>query len=446
MTEQAGGKTARRRGHPTVAIAAAIMVAGIGIYFFVFGRDTGPEIIVQSAWAGHGIMAIFDHHTHTRSSDGALSESDLVDLALGSSCDVLAITDHSDVSTSVSAAQFGEIDRLRQAWPELVLFAGLEVNMPSYNGREHVTVLTHPSAERTVLPALRLIAEKTNTGAEDPEADRGGDREFLQSINAFAEDGAEFALLYNHPSRKDEANNENPNDLISWLRIAPYFIGFEGAPGHQKTDPVGSYGRTFQTIDRWDPVVAEVGGAWDQLLGRGHQFWGAIAGSDYHNGNLDFPPCAFARTHLELAELSHIGVLNALRAGTFWADHGQLLERLSFVATVEGLDDPLYPGAVVQLGKDMSSIVLDLAISRGAGAMGEPLIIEIIGNCEMGSPQLLASQKLEAGVNRSTLLLEAKSAGMDGKSCYARARVRLENAIDPDLLAVTNPIRFRLRQ
>ncbi len=90
---------------------------------------------------------------------------------------------------------------------------------------------------------------------------------------------------------------------------APLFIGFAGAPGHQNAREPGAYGAPNFTIDRWDPVVAEVGGTWDRLLSEGHQLWGAIAGSDFHNRKLDKAPCDFSRIHIAAADFSYKAVL-----------------------------------------------------------------------------------------------------------------------------------------
>ena len=105
-----------------------------------------------------------------------------------------------------------------------------------------------------------------------------------------------MALLYNHPSRKDDQADENQRDWQQWRDINDLFIGFEGGPGHQRSGTPGAYRAAIKPLDRWDPVVAEIGGGWDQLLDAGHDVWGALASSDFHEDRNDYPPCRFART------------------------------------------------------------------------------------------------------------------------------------------------------
>ena len=87
-------------------------------------------------------------------------------------------------------------------------------------------------APETAEQGLEWLAEKTGTGDK-------------------------AVLIYNHPSRKDDDPDENLSDMLAWQAINPLFIGFEGAPGHQKTRQTGSYVRRIKTRDRWDPVAAD---------------------------------------------------------------------------------------------------------------------------------------------------------------------------------------------
>ena len=95
---------------------------------------------------------------------------------------------------------------------------------------------------------------------------------------------------------------------MRWRLASQRMIGFEGAPGHQRSSTIGSYEKRFETVDRWDPVVANVGGVWDKLLDQGHDIWAALANSDFHNDKLDYSPCAFSRVHLQVPERSQRGI------------------------------------------------------------------------------------------------------------------------------------------
>src|SRR5205085_128756 len=120
---------------------------------------------------------------------------------------------------------------------------------------------------------------------------------------------------YNHPSRQDASSMENVPDVLAWRKVNDLVIGFEGAPGHQGSKAIGSYHYKVKPIDRWDPVVATVGDAWDTLLGQGIDVWGAQAHSDFHNdspsGLNDYWPGQFSETWLYAPDRSANAVLRA---------------------------------------------------------------------------------------------------------------------------------------
>ena len=284
-------------------------------------------------------------------------------MARSGGCDALVISDHSDTQGTASRSQLESFAQLRWRYPDFLLFGGIEINMPSYGQREHVNVIVDPTVEVEVLPGLRAAAED----------DSATDESFLRLAANYNGRADSLVMIYNHPSRKDQDPGENYKDILRWNAIAPIFIGFAGAPGHQNADEIGGYVAPIFTIDRWDPVVAEIGGTWDRLLSEGHQFWGAIAGSDYHTKKLDKIPCDFARTHVAAASFSHMAVIEGLRAGTFWADHGQILRRLSFFAEVAGIESATFPGSIVRLGGERAAILVTASLERGQGSAGSRL-------------------------------------------------------------------------
>src|SRR5262249_41579740 len=155
-------------------------------------------------------------------------------------------------------------------------------------------------------------------------------------------------VIYQHPSRPDAHSIENVADIQAWRKVNDLVIGFAGAPGHQRAKPLGSYGYSEKPIDRWDPVAARVGDAWDTLLGQGLDVWAADAPSDFHNddpGDLnDFWPGEFSETWLEAPSRDAAGVLKALRAGSYFADHGRIVRRASLDVQAAGLARPAGPG------------------------------------------------------------------------------------------------------
>ena len=107
-------------------------------------------------------------------------------------------------------------------------------------------------------------------------------------------------VIYNHPSRKDASSMQNVDDILAWRKVNDLVIGFESGPGHQGKPPLGSYEQKISLIDRWDPVAARTGDAWDTLLQRNVNVHGAMTSSDFHTPNPadlnDFWPCQFAET------------------------------------------------------------------------------------------------------------------------------------------------------
>ena len=446
---------------PMIFLVAVLLGGAATLGLLLTGEDVprvrGPHIVSAVPWAGRDAGIIFDHHSHTKYSDGRLTVAELVALARDGGCDALAITDHSDsggggplrvrtdTTGTVSDLQLRDFREMREKHQAFLLFGGVELNMPSYGGREHANIIVTPQMEGEILPRMRDAAESEIKKARRESGTKASDDGVLELAASYLRRGHNLVMIYNHPSRKDRAWEENYNDILRWNADAPVFIGFAGAPGHQNARRIGSYGRNNLTIDRWDPAVAEVGGTWDVLLSEGHQLWAAIASSDYHNANLDKAPCAFARTHIAAPEVTYDAVLRALRAGTFWADHGQILRGLSLSAEVAGLTAPVYASSIVNLGGQASSILARVSLRRGPGSNGQALQAEFIGNCKTGETEMLAVEQIEPGAAAAITVFEPAAAGADGKSCFIRARIRLVVEDGPDLMAYTNPIRFELR-
>ena len=354
---------------PRTAISAALLLlAGCA-------QQQDAEMLTEIPWALISLPLVMDTHTHTRFSDGKYSVDEVVQLAINHGCDALAITDHSDLSEgAATAGYFSAINAARKKHPGFILFGGIEWNIPPYGGREHVTVLLDPMLEENLLGTFKQQFEQ-----DDAEADQG--LEWLAEKTAIAD---KAVLIYNHPARKDDDLNENVRDILSWRESNLQFIGFEGAPGHQRKIPTGSYRNHFQTRDRWDPVTAEIGGAWDQLLDLGHNVWAALAVSDFHNEKMDYSPCEFARIHIYPEDRTARGILAGLRAGSFWADHGHILEDLLFTLSAPGLSLPVTPGEVVRL-RASQALQFTVLLQRGAGALESRLIVELIGNGRSGN-------------------------------------------------------------
>jgi len=393
------------------------------------------EVVREIPWALVSRPLVIDTHTHTRFSDGKYTVDEVVERAATHGCDALAITDHSDLGEEAATpAYFAAIREARQKFPGLILFGGIEWNIPPYDGREHVTVLLDPSIEEAHLGAFKELYERSDASAEDG----------LEWLAQKAVSEKKAALIYNHPSRKDDDPDENLHDYLHWRNTNHLFIGFEGAPGHQKSAETGSYRYKLKTLDRWDPVAAEIGGVWDKLLDQGHNVWAALAVSDFHNDKLDYSPCEFARTHVYPEEISARGILAGLRAGSFWADHGQILDELLFTLSAPGLPLPLTPGETMLLHA-RQPLHFTVLLQRSNRTQDASLVVELIGNGRTGQPELLFSQSLAPDENRVDWTLAEPVTGADGHSAYVRIRIRHSEPDEPNLLAYTNPIRVILR-
>jgi hypothetical protein len=186
-------------------------------------------------------------------------------------------------------------------------------------------------------------------------------------------------MLANHPARK---GIDSPHEIRGWRDAEPSIaVGMEGAPGHQAAgipapngpgsgrgfydnspDPVASFPgyplESYRTFGGFDWMTATVGGLWDSLLAEGkpwwitansdsHQIWADTSqrgpGSDFPtNGffddpvhitapqltNGDFWPGFYSRTHVGAQGFSYAAVMNGMRAGRVWVDHGALLDSL----------------------------------------------------------------------------------------------------------------------
>ncbi|GAH02846.1 unnamed protein product, partial [marine sediment metagenome] len=281
---------------------------------FLQGCDStsATGFVKEIPWALIGPSIVMDAHSHTRFSDGKFTVAELAGRAVQHGCDALAITDHGDLSVKgASAEYFQHIREQREINPDLLLFAGLEWNVPPYRGREHINILLHPDDEERVLPGFKKRFDHSGDG--EPTVD-----EALSWLHSHLGNPGPVAAIYNHPSRKDMDVLENLRDMERWRSSSKLIVGFEGAPGHQKQANAGVYNGKIATLDRWDPVVAEVGGVWDMLLDRGVNVWGALATSDFHNDS-SYDPCEFAQTHVQIPEKTYRGVIEGLQAGSFWA-------------------------------------------------------------------------------------------------------------------------------
>jgi len=396
-------------------------------------------------WIGQGQWLKADTHIHTEFSDGKHPVSEVIARGVDHGCEVLAVTDHADRALGAATPEYAEaIEVARRQHPGLILLAGLEWNVPPWGGDEHATVLVPPGPDEFL--QLADFKEKFDDyDRENHDADLAG--EALRWLEETATSGkVRPVVIYNHPSRKDTRSTENINDVLLWHEVNDIVVGFSGAPGHQAGESPGDYEYDESTIDRWDPVVARVGDAWDTLLQAGIDVWGARAASDFHrvsaSGFSDYWPGQFSETWLYVPERTPEGVLQAFRAGTFFADHGHIVREARLTVDSLGLDRPAEAGEVVsavegaRLTVDVWGQVPDL---DWAGNPNQVDVIELIAVTSDG-----ARVVDEAPAEESELLFSTKLDVPPG-GIVLRARGRRVIEDGPDLLFYTNPIRVTAR-
>ncbi|MFC8096300.1 PHP domain-containing protein [Streptomyces sp. NPDC057301] len=376
-----------------------------------------------------------DHHIHTQySSDGKYRVVDQVRQGAKHGMDWLVITDHG----STTHARIGvekvnpDIRAARAAYEDTLVFQGLEWNIPA---AEHGTVFVHPG--KNEVSVLKQF-ENDYDGSVKNAGDSTPTNEALAvaGLNFLAEQVErrkvkDALMLANHPARRGV---DSPHEIRGWRdagRTRQIAIGFEGAPGHQAAGlpaPLGmarargiydnnpsanSFAgyplESYRTWGGFDWMTATVGGLWDSLLAEGKPWW-ITANSDSHqvygdtaargggnfeaNGRYDDPvyagriditqgdywPGQYSRTHVGADGFSYAAVMDGIRAGRIWVDHGQLLSGLD-VRVMGGRRWATLGGALhVRKGTSVT-LTVDVAMAGGpnwAGFVPELARVDVI--------------------------------------------------------------------
>ncbi|PGH47967.1 PHP domain-containing protein [Streptomyces sp. Ru87] len=360
-------------------------LAGAGV---LGGAAAAPATAAPRAGRkGKGFLWLAgDHHIHTQySSDGKYRVTDQVRQGSRHGLDWLVITDHgSETHARIGVEKVNpDIRRAREEFRDSLVFQGLEWNIPS---AEHGTVFVHPGRNE-----VAVLKEFENTFDGSVREVSGGVREqealAVSGLRFLGEQVRhrkvrDALMLANHPARK---GIDSPHELRAWRdatspghRIA---VGMEGAPGHQAAGipaPAGmgrgrglydggpgdasfaAYPReSYRTWGGFDWMTATVGGLWDSLLAEGKPWW-ITANSDSHNvyadtaerggpdsdfeangrhtdpvysggpdlAQGDYWPGQYSRTHVGADGFSYAAVMDGIRAGRVWVDHGGLISGL----------------------------------------------------------------------------------------------------------------------
>ena len=413
-------------------IAAVCIAAGIACG----AVDQAPRFTREIPWHGRGIWLKADTHIHTEFSDGKYSVEDVIARAAGFGCQVVAITDHLDGELDAATPEyFAAIDAARRAHSEMIVLAGGEWSIPPWGGDEHATVLVHPAVERKLVEFKRDYDDYERPTHDPALAGRA-----LQWLAAQAAVEREPpVIIYEHPSRADDRSAANGADMRAWRSVNDLFIGFAGAPGHQGIVPAGDYHKE-QTIDRWDPVVARPGDAWDMLLADGLDLWGAYAPSDFHTdgGTLkDRWPCQFSATWLYAPRRDAAAVLQAFRAGSFFAEHGGIVREAELRVSAPGLPRPAIAGEAIAVPR-AASVTVDLSFratgTTWSGASSRVDRVQLITVDATGTR--IAVDERHDGQPMLTRSLQVPPGGL-----VIRARGYADTSAGDRLAFYTNPVR-----
>ncbi|GAB3897411.1 hypothetical protein GCM10029964_080190 [Kibdelosporangium lantanae] len=428
-----------------------------------------------------------DHHIHTQySNDAKYRVVDHVRHANAYGLDWMVITDHG----SVQHAKIGvervnpDIVAARGQIRDTLVFQGLEWNIPA---AEHGTVFVHPGQnEVAVLKEFENSFDGSVKGATAGTA--ANEALAISGVNFLADAVRrrrvqDALFLANHPARK---GIDSPHEIRGWRDAQPTIaVGMEGAPGHQAAGIPAPQGpgsgrggydnspsadsfpgyplESYRTFGGFDWMTATVGGLWDSLLAEGKPWW-ITANSDSHNvyadsavrgpnsdwekngfyndpvyggdvntKDTDFWPGYYSRTHVGAANLGYAAVMDAIRAGRVWVDHGNLVSGLDVRLRARYGDSVTLGGALhVRRGTPVD-LVISIDLANGPNWAGfEPALarVDVIQGAVTGpvadrdtmvAPATKVVKSFEVDKSRGTVRF-TYSLGQVGGPLYVRLR------------------------
>ena len=273
---------------------AAGLVLTLGSAPVAAARRVRPRGMAAGSPYDAGLWLAGDHHIHTRySSDGRYEIAEQVAGAARSGLDFCVITDHGGPLHDKVLLQraYPELVAARKAHPEMLLFQGLEWNIPE---AEHSSVIVPPGESEAA-----VVAEfESRFDAHRPRPRPLGEDDAIAGVRFLQAQKDRPLFFANHPARR---GLDSPHELRAWADAGPDVTrGFEGAPGHPAATlvgdlrghysvpahPPGSFPgyppESYRTFGGYDAYVAQVGGLWDSLLAEGRPFY-ITANSDSHS-------------------------------------------------------------------------------------------------------------------------------------------------------------------
>lgn len=332
-------------------------------------------------WRTGGVWLMGDIHNHTIASDGSYNAGTVAEKAKAFGADFIAITDHGDDIRTEKDLGFGTvnivvmnipIESARKAVPDLIIFEGIEWNVPGagYGGHAVVLVTNSPN-EHEIISSFTTTFDNTGTNTE---AIAG-----LQWLSTHKTNDVIPICSLNHPSRP---TNVNPtgfrlDQLRAYNDAGGVCIGFSGDVGHKKSSDVinaAQLGGGFH-----DPMTALIGNKWDTLLNEGRNWWIRFE-SDFHHENLDYWTGEFTQTRVYSPSKTYEGVIKGLQAGCAYTVHNNIITDLDFLG-ISGTQSAMM-GEVIEVAQGdivTASIRVRLATDTTIDK------IELISN-ESGNP------------------------------------------------------------
>lgn len=342
-----------------------------------------PRVAFAKDLFAGGVWLAGDHHIHTKySPDGQYEIVEQVRQAARHGLSWCVITDHGGPRHDKVALEqaYPELLAARKAHAGMHIFQGLEWNVPD---AEHGSVILPPTPDEAKQIA-RFEVRFDNKNISKPKTPANSELaavagvKYLQSIK-----GDHKPLFFvNHPAR---TGRTSPLEMRNWADAGPDVTrGFEATAGHQAASlmgaPRGHYDKApgpgsfdaypkeaYRTWGGYDWFVAKVGGLWDSLLGEGRP-WYITANSDSHRHhtdhtvvspvtfatrghvtpttqsshehvrNMDFWPGEYTKTWVYARRSDPFEVLSALRGGSMFTVHGDLVDRLEMhVNSADGM-------------------------------------------------------------------------------------------------------------
>ena len=149
-------------------------------------------------------------------------------------------------------------------------------------------------------------------------------------------------------------------------------------------------------MDRWDPVAARVGDAWDtsacvRASTSGRPTHHPTSTRENLSDLADYWPGEFSETWVYAPERSAAGVLRALRAGSFFADHGRIVREVELRVNTDGLPRAAGAGESISVAPDatlVAQVTFQVPPTAWRSGPNHIDLVELIGIDQSGAKVL----------------------------------------------------------